>query len=258
MADHKKTTYIYGKQAVSEALRSALTSVQKVFLTHQFADPALVKLIASAGVPSVRVEADQLPGRLDGVNHQGVVVAISSQDLLQPYRQFIAELKISPATLLILLDELADPQNVGAIIRSAAAFGAAGVLIPEHREAPVTGAVIKVSAGMAFQIPLITIGNINQTIRDLKERDFWIYGLEGGAPNTLEEQQFDTPTVVVVGNEGQGIRLKTKESCDVLVSIPINPQCESLNVAASAAVALYAWSRWHPPGRGRKTPKARG
>jgi len=105
---------------------------------------------------------------------------------------------------------------------------------------------VKVSAGMAFRIPLVTVSNINNTIRDLKKKGFWIYGLEGESKNSMHDEKFDAPTAIILGNEAEGIREKTKELCDVLLSIPMNPSCESLNAAASAAVALYAWSAKHP------------
>ena len=107
-------------------------------------------------------------------------------------------------------------------------------------------AVVKVSAGMAFRIPLVSVGNVNTTIRDLKEQGFWIYGLAGEAEKGLSDERFDAPAVFVLGNESKGIREKTLEHCDILLSIPTDPRCESLYAAASAAVALYAWSTQHP------------
>lgn len=98
-------------------------------------------------------------------------------------------------TALVILGELQDPHNVGAIIRSAAAFGVSAILMPEHNQAPVTGTVVKVSAGMAFRIPLVTVPNVNSAIRDLKERGFWVYGLDGEAKQTLPKEQFDAPAL---------------------------------------------------------------
>ena len=142
-----------------------------------------------------------------------------------------------------MLDELQDPHNVGAIIRSAAAFGATGVLLPEHNQAPVTGTVIKTSAGMVFRIPLVKIGNVNQTLRLLKEKGYWVYGLAMDGSSNLQKTTFDTPVVFVIGNEGEGIRQKTLELCDIKITIPMNPRCESLNAAVAASVVLYEWSR---------------
>jgi 23S rRNA (guanosine2251-2'-O)-methyltransferase len=139
-----------------------------------------------------------------------------------------------------------DPHNVGAIIRSAAAFGIAGVLIPEHNQAGITGAVIKASAGMVFTTPLVSIGNVNYAIKALKAKGFWIYGLDASGKNTLSGEKFDAPAAFVVGNEGSGIREKTLDACDIVLNIPMHERTESLNAAVSAAVVLYEWSKHHP------------
>ena len=146
---------------------------------------------------------------------------------------------------------------MGAIIRSAAAFGISAVLIPEHNQAPVTGTVVKASAGMVFRIPLVSIGNVNQAIMILKEKGFWIYGLAqhqirfgaglaAEGTNTPGSEVFDTPSAFVIGNEGGGIREKTLEACDVTLSIPIHSRTESLNASVAAAIVFYEWSRKHP------------
>ncbi len=162
------------------------------------------------------------------------------------YEQFVEKLNITNDTALVVLGEVQDPQNVGAIIRTCAGFGIAGVLIPDRRTAQVNATVVKVSAGMAFQVPLVSISNVNETLRDLKKRGFWTYGLDGGAKQSIHDEKFEAPSVFILGNEGAGIRQKTLENCDIPLVIPMNPKCESLNVAASAAVALYAWSTKHP------------
>ena len=166
--------------------------------------------------------------------------------LIRPYKEFMAKLEVTPDSMLVILDEIQDPHNVGAIIRSAAALGAAAVLFPEHNQAPITETVVKVSAGMAFRIPLIHIGNVNNAVRDLKERGFWIYGLDGESTTSITEESFDTPTVFIMGNEANGIRTKTRDLCDIMLRIPMNPRCESMNVASSASIAMYEWSTKHP------------
>jgi 23S rRNA (guanosine2251-2'-O)-methyltransferase len=100
---------------------------------------------------------------------------------------------------------------------------------------------------MAFRIPLVMVGNINNTLRDLKEKGFWVYGLDETATQLITEEKFDAPTAFVLGNEGTGIREKTRELCDILLSIPMSPKCESLNAATSGAIAFYAWSAKHSP-----------
>src|SRR3989344_206813 len=155
----RERIYIYGKHALKEALLHKPKAVQKVFLSSQTHDEELFGLLKKAGIKPAELTGNTLKkGGAEDASHQGVIALIS-------------------AGALVLLDEIQDPHNVGAIIRSAAAFGIAGVLIPQHNQAPITGAVVKVSAGMAFRVPLVAIGNVNTTLRDLKEHGFWIYAL---------------------------------------------------------------------------------
>lgn len=238
--------FIYGKHALAEALSHAPQTVRKIYLASSFEDEALAALIRRSNVPTSPLKEGALREVDAGASHQGVVAELALDGLVLPYKDFIEGLTVTPETLLIILDELHDPHNVGAIIRSAAAFGAAAVLMPEHNQAQVTGAVVKVSAGMAFRVPLVRIGNVNNTMRDLKDRGFWIYGLAGGGTQPLTKEEFTAPTVLVVGNEAEGIRHRTGELCDILLSIPISARCESLNAAQAATVALFSWSSKHP------------
>ncbi len=244
--------YIYGKHALIEALTHAPGVVDKVSIIKGNEDNALQDAIKKAGIKVSSFGSGKkiknIGGLADlrGQAHQGIIGRVSLSGLMQPYDKFINNIKITRDTSLLLLAGIEDPHNVGAIIRSAAAFGVSGVLIPQHKQAPITGTVIKVSAGMAFRVPLVEIGNINMTIRDLKEKGFWVYGLEGDSKHNLPDETFDKPSVFILGNEAKGIRQKTCELCDTLISIPINSRCESLNVAASTAVTLYSWSSQHP------------
>ena len=238
--------YIYGRHALEEALASGPQTIKKVYFSRAMDDRDLRNAVMRAGITIAELKEHGKGTHVDSnVSHQGVVAQVDLERLMLPYKEFISSLSTSPTTALILLDELTDPHNVGAIIRSAGAFGIAGVLIPPHRQAPVTAAVVKVSAGMAFKVPLVAITNINSTIDDLKKRGFWIYGLAGEGSKPLAGETFSAPSVLVLGNEAHGIREKTREHCDVLLSIPMHPRCESLNVAASTAIALYAWSQGH-------------
>ncbi len=238
--------YIYGKHALTEALKNSPQSIKKVFLASED-DKALISLLAKHNISYGKLGKGELAGDVsDGATHQGVIGLISLDRLVVSYEEFIRTLPITKDTCLVIMGELQDPHNVGAVIRSAAAFGVSGVLMPEHNQAPISGAVVKVSAGMAFRVPLVRIGNINTVIRDLKDRGFWIYGLDGEAKISIVDEQFDAPTAFILGNEAKGIREKTAELCDIMLSIPMHPQCESMNVASSTSVALYAWSAKHP------------
>ena len=246
MASEK--TYIYGKHAVKEALLMAPAAIRKIFLSPDMDDSYLRDLIKKKQIPMMALQRGKTVGDVSReASHQGVFAELSLGALMTPYDQFVQKLEVGPDTGLVLLGEVQDPHNVGAVIRSAAAFGIKGVLIPEHNQAPVTGAVVKVSAGMAFRVPLIAIGNVNNVVRDLKERGFWVYGLTGDQGSTpVTKEQFDRPALFILGNESKGIREKTRDLCDALVSIPMNPQCESLNAAAATAVTLFQWSTQHP------------
>jgi len=238
--------YIYGKHALMEALANAPQVLDRVFLAEEKADAELQDALKAAGITASSLGSGKTSKGIDSAVHQGIVGRVSLERLIRPYKEFINDLEIDSDTALVLLGEVEDPHNVGAIIRSAAAFGVSGVLIPKHNQAPVTGAVVKVSAGMAFRVPIVGIDNINSVVRDLKNKGFWIYGLDGSAEQTISGESYDKPTVFILGNESKGIRQRTRELCDTLISIPINSKCESLNVAASAAVTLFAWSAQHP------------
>lgn len=234
---------IYGKHAVIEALQYRPDVLDKVFLAKENDDATLRKAIKNANITPLTLDYNKKEN--DDTVHQGVVAEVSADRLMTDYKEFVSDLEITEDTNLLVLSEIQDPQNVGAIIRSAAAFGVSGILIPQHNQAQISGTVIKVSAGMAFRIPLIQISNVNHAVRDLKKRGFWIYGLEGESEKNIADEPFDAPTVFILGNEAKGVREKTKELCDILLSIPMNQKCESLNVAASTAIALYEWSTKH-------------
>lgn len=235
--------FIYGKHAVKEAFAACPAAVRIVYTT----DEDFGRAVKKAGTAVEPLNTHKLPGDVskDAV-HQGFVASIDLGKLMLPFDVFTRTLEVTNDTALVLLGEIQDPHNVGAIIRSAAAFGVSGVLIPEHRQAQITGAVIKASAGMAFRIPLISIGNVNTTIRDLKKQGFWVYGLAGGATQTIGEEDFEKPSVFILGNEGAGIREKTLDHCDINLKIPMAAEVESLNASVAAAIVCYAWSLKHP------------
>ncbi len=241
----REKVYIYGKHALSEALANTPHIIKKVFAADGVLEQDTMRLLTENNITlsSLKGEAQNIS---KDASHQGVIVTIDPTDLLLDLKPFLAGLDVSKNPSLVLLDEVQDPHNVGAIIRSAAAFGAAAVLIPQNNQAQVTGAVVKTSAGMAFRIPLVSIGNVNQTLGILKEHKFWVYGLAMQGSNELSEEKFDTPTVFVIGNEGEGIHKRTLELCDVTLHIPMHPRTESLNAAVCAAIVLYSWSQQHP------------
>jgi len=242
----KGTEYIFGKHAAKEVLQERPDVVVELVLAADFSDKDILALAEKKNI-IIKVLNPKNPPRGVSANaaHQGVVVGIYSDRLTVDFKDFKETLKVDDHTALLVLGEVQDPHNVGAVIRSAAAFGFKGVLIPPHNQAPVTGTVVKVSAGMAFRIPLVTISNVNSTLRDLQQLGFWVYGLEGNGTTSTHNEKFTKPTVLVLGNEGSGLREKTKEACDDLISIPIHKRCESLNAAAATAIVMSAWSKQH-------------
>lgn len=237
--------YLYGKHALREALLTKPASIQKVFLdSNAQSDKELSGLLQkhSIIVSAMKSEEGKKQVGNDAV-HQGVIAVLNTEKL---YTSFEDALKIFDTVqhpCFVLLDELQDPHNVGAIIRSAAAFGAHAVLMPEHNQSPITGVVIKTSAGMVFRIPIVRIGNVNQTMRTLAQKRMWSYGLVMNGDTVLRDASFDEATLIVVGNESTGIREKTLELCDVKLTIPMNLECESLNASVAASVVLYEYSR---------------
>jgi len=245
--------YIFGKHAVSEALAERPDVIKQVFLDKNFSDAKIISQVEASGIIAKPLNLHNPPRGVSSKSaHQGIVAGLIPEKLMVPYKEFIKDLEVTDDTSLLLLGEVQDPHNVGAVIRSAAAFGLSGVLIPPHNQAPVTGTVIKVSAGMAFRIPIVAISNVNSVARDLQKRGFWMYGLEGDGDTSTTTEKFDRPTAFILGNEGSGLRQKTKELCDSLISIPIHPRCESLNAAAATAVVLASWSAQHPEAVAKK------
>lgn len=239
--------YIYGKHAVGEALRFAPQVIRKIHLAPQMDDPKLRALIKERGISTEPLDQKKATSQVEhNAPHQGIIALISLGGLVTSFEKFYESFEPTQDTCLVFMSEIQDPQNVGGIIRSAAAFGASAVLMPTHNQSPITGVVVKTSAGMAFRVPIIEVENTQQAIAGLKKKGVKVFGLAGEGKESVSEQTFDAPTMFVLGNEGQGIAPAARALCDRMLSISINPRAESLNVSASSAVALYAWSAQHP------------
>ncbi len=246
----KTSVYLYGKNPLQEAIlahkRGSPLTIEKLFLTKEISqDPSIVSYLQTYKLETEIVTSSEIESMV-GRNaiHQGICALLKEHLLYTPLEQVLAKIKISSTNnLFVLLDELEDPHNVGAIIRSASAFGAQAILLPEHDQVQLNGTVIKSASGMNFTIPIVRIGNINTTLRKLKDEGFWIYGLTGNGDTKLNETTFDSNTILVVGSEGSGIREKTLELCDFKVSISTSELCESLNASNATAVTLYEWRK---------------
>ena len=231
---------IAGRNAVSEALRSQ-RSINKILLQEGAHGGSLGEIIALAkqkGVPVEIVKAEKLDKLAKGLRHQGVAALAAPIAFRTLEDVFARAAEKNEEPFILLLDELQDPQNVGALIRSADAAGVHGVLMPRRRSCPLNAVVAKISAGAVEYVPVVQIGNIAQTIEELKQRGCWVvgadmYGVDFYAAN------MSGPIVLVIGAEGRGLGRLVKQKCDDVVSIPMNGGVNSLNASAAGAVLMY-------------------
>lgn len=245
MPKNNPDIYIYGRNPVKEALKHDPLRIEKVFVraSIKYRDIQTIHDLSSYNrIPVSHVPGSKLSELVGKVNDQGVVALISAVQYLE-FRPWLESVDTSTYPGVLLLDELEDPHNVGAILRTAAAAGIDAVLVPKHRQAPINAAVYKTSAGTAGRIPIVRAGNLNQSILKLKETGFWIGGLDQKGDTPLWDLEVDRPLAFVIGSEGGGIRKKTLEHCDYRISIPMYNNVESLNASVSAALVSYEWRR---------------
>jgi 23S rRNA (guanosine2251-2'-O)-methyltransferase len=237
-----------GRNSVLEALRSKVPSTALFIATRIEMDERVkesIKIAASRGIPVTeltRPEIDRMTG-FDSV-HQGIALQVPPYKYQHPMELLDLILSRGQKPLLVALDGITDPRNLGAIIRSVAAFGGHGVILPQRRSTGVTASAWKTSAGAAARIPVALAANLNATLKDLKKRGCFIVGLDGGGDMSLPEFTLGTePLVLVVGSEGKGLSRLVTENCDAVVSIPISGDTESLNAGIAASVTLYEVSK---------------
>ncbi len=214
---------VYGRNAVREALRGR-RRVHRVWATRA----------EDWGVRVEVVDADEVERRCGSDAHQGVCAEVDPY----PYAD-AAELLAAPDPLIVALDEVTDPQNLGAVARTAEAVGATGLVIPERRSAEVTAAVCKASAGAVEHLPVARVRNLADFLADAKAAGTWCYGAAAGARTPYTAPDYSGGVVLVLGAEGKGLRPRVAAACDDLVSLPLRGRVESLNVSATAAVLLY-------------------
>ena len=232
----------YGIHAVRVLLSRQPGRVRRVLLAggRDAGRLAEVRALAQqAGVQVASVELAQLDRLAEGERHQGVVAEIVPR-AGDPETQLEEALEAAgPVPLLLVLDGVQDPHNLGACLRSADAAGVAAVIVPRDRAAGLTPVVRKVAAGAAESVPLVAVVNLARTLRELKERGLWLVGTDDAADRTLYEADLKGPLGLVMGSEGEGMRRLTRECCDQLVSIPMAGAVESLNVSVATGVALF-------------------
>ncbi|MBP8645228.1 MAG: 23S rRNA (guanosine(2251)-2'-O)-methyltransferase RlmB [Syntrophobacteraceae bacterium] len=239
---HGKGFWIAGIHPVREALRSRGASAVELLVARQ--DPRIqecLDLAESQGIPVLRVDRHQIHQKTGHEHHQGIALQVTSF----PYASLETLLGAGEGlgTLFLILDNIQDPQNLGALIRSAAFFGAAGVILPRDRSAGVTTTVVQVSAGGASVLPIAQVTNLARALIRMKESGFWIVGLDSAGEKSLYEVDLTVPVGLVVGNEEKGIRPLVKKLCDFCVRIPGAARIDSLNAAAAGAIAMAELER---------------
>ncbi len=237
-----ETVWLFGLHAVRDALLNPRRDKLRLIVTRNARDK-LADAIETAGIEPEIADPRKFPAPIDPASvHQGAALEVRPLDW-----GTVADHAIGgPAPLLVLLDRVTDPHNVGAILRSAEVFGASAVIAPRQHSAPETGALAKTASGALERQPYLRVRNLAETIRELQDMGFLVLGLAGEAEETIEqalEGQRDRPIALVLGAEGPGLRAKTRETVDKLVRIDFAGPFGSLNVSNAAAVALYAARR---------------
>jgi 23S rRNA (guanosine2251-2'-O)-methyltransferase len=223
--------WLYGLHPVQMAL--ANTARHKGVLLGTA--PALAKLRVSAKMNTKTVEGAELDRMLPPqATHQGVALAV------QPLNAPPLEQVLATGKPLVMLDQVTDPQNIGAILRSAAAFGAGAVLVQEKHSPTENATIAKIAAGALEVVPYLPVTNLSRAIEEAQKAGYWAVGLDGAAEKTLAQCKLTAKTLLVMGAEGAGLRRLVSEHCDILAKLPIDPQMESLNVSVAAGIALYS------------------
>ena len=239
--------WVVGRNAVLEAMEAEIPIRSAYVAEGAERDDRLrniLKRAATRGTSLLEVTRSELDRLTGGALHQGVALQLPAFDYAHPDDLLSAALDSDRAALIVALDSITDPRNLGAIVRSAAAFGAHGVLIPQRRAAGMTAAAWKTSAGAAVRIPIARATNLNRSLRAYAESGLSLIGLDGEADTSISDvPEASGPLVLVVGSEGSGLSRLVREACDVIASIPISASVESLNAGVAAGIALYEISR---------------
>ncbi len=232
---------IEGRNVVIEALRAG-TPIDKVYLARGETDAALGHIAAKARAAGAAV-VDCDRRKLDAMSvthaHQGVIAVAAVREYADVEDLLRAAEEKGEPPLLVVCDELSDPHNLGAVIRTAECAGAHGVIIPKRRSAGLTAVVAKTSAGAVSHLPVARVANLTACLKELKERGVWVYGTAADADTRIYQADLRGPAAIVIGSEGTGMSRLVRETCDLLLAIPMRGKLNSLNASAAAAILLY-------------------
>ncbi len=242
----KNTSYVIGRNAVLELLRSG-RSADKLYVKRGEHTGSINVILAEAKkrhIPISETELAKLDFMADGMAHQGVIASAPEKEYCSVDDILALAEERGEKPLIAMADGIEDPRNLGAIIRAAEGAGAHGLIIPKHRAVGLTGVVGKASAGALEHLLVARVGNLSDTIEDLKKKGLWIYAAEAGG-QLYYECDMNSPAVLVFGSEGKGVSRLVREKSDFTVSIPMYGKVNSLNVSTAAAVLLYEAARQH-------------
>lgn len=238
--------YVCGRTVAKEVLEHQRDRVQEIYFTSTEKDSDLdhiVQVSRQLGIPTRQLPEKKLKEYVGTAKHQGIVIRLQAFSYAT-LNDFMDTLDMDTKPGVVIMESIEDPQNVGAIVRSATAMGAAGLVVLNHHQAPVNATSFRTSAGTIGRLPIVRVSNAVQTIEALQKKGFWVAGLDmEGESITASPNLADSPMVFVVGNEGEGLKESTKKACDFLFSIPMTHQVESLNASVSTGIALFEWRR---------------
>ena len=232
---------IEGRNAVTEAIRAGV-AIDKIYLLKGEGDSALGHIASAAreqGVVVVNTDRRKLDAMSRTHAHQGVIALAAVREYASVDDILAAAQAKNEPPLIVVCDELSDPHNLGAVIRTADAAGAHGVIIPKRRSAGLTAVVGKTSAGAVAHVPVARVPNLPALLKELKEAGVWVFGTAAEGTSTLYQADLKGPAAIVIGSEGDGMGRLVRENCDFIVSIPMRGKINSLNASAAAAVLLY-------------------
>lgn len=226
---------IYGRNAVREALMT--NRVLKVFISNTFHDQSIIKILHDKVIPQIVKSNNELNELAEGGVHQGIIASIKPYEYVS-LDKILNSCKKVEKPILVLLDGVVDPHNLGAILRCCDIFGVNGLLIGKHDQVGLNSTVAKTSAGAINYVPVAQVGNLVQTIETLKENGFWIVAADGNCDKSYLDIKYDFPTVLIIGNEGDGISKLVLKHSDFIVKIPMYGKVNSLNASVAAGIFL--------------------
>ena len=237
MNHNSKTSlnFVYGRLPSLNCLTTS--KVKNVFIQNNFSDEKILKVLSQKGITPKRVNLEELNRMSGNGNHQGIIVEVAPHEY-SSVEDILKSAKGKKQPLILILDEIEDPQNFGAILRSADAFSVDGVIIKSKNQVPLNWTVAKVSTGAIEYVKVAQVSNLNNVIRTLKDNGFWIYAADGSGSDSYEKMDYSGAVALIVGSEGRGISQLVMKNSDFIIKIPMSGHVNSLNVSVSTGILL--------------------